>query len=85
MQAVGEAIDATAWPFWSSVVERLAEACGALGFERFPLAFQWNDAPGRTVEEVLDRLESAALGLEVRALSQTLEVAVPLEPAEVSA
>ena len=39
----------------------------------------WNDAPGRTLEEVLDRLESTALGLEIKALSETLEVTVPLE------
>jgi hypothetical protein len=29
----------------------------------------WNDVPGRTLDEVLDRLESTALGLEVRALA----------------
>lgn len=29
----------------------------------------WNDQPGRTFEEVLDRLESTALALEVRALA----------------
>ena len=48
----------------------------------FPLAggsiVNWNNAPGRTLAEVLDRLESTALGLEIRALSETLEVAVPL-------
>lgn len=29
----------------------------------------WNDEPERTLEEVLDRLESTALALEVRALA----------------
>jgi hypothetical protein len=37
----------------------------------------WNDTPGRTLDEVLDRLESAALALEVRALA----AAQPAEPA----
>jgi len=30
---------------------------------------EWNDQPGRTVDEVLDRLESTALALEVRAFA----------------
>ena len=42
----------------------------------------WNDTTGRTLEEVLDRLESTALGLEIKALSETLEVHVPLESVE---
>lgn len=36
--------------------------------------FAWNDAKGRTVEEVLDRLESTALALEVRALAASVDV-----------
>lgn len=34
---------------------------------------QWNDTPGRTIDEVLDRLESAALNLEIRALAESVE------------
>jgi hypothetical protein len=34
-----------------------------------PLVVNWNNAPGRTLDEVLDRLESTALALEVRALA----------------
>lgn len=54
----------------------------ALGFSDAFSAdlFNWNDALGRTVEEVLDRLESTALALEVRALAaaeKPVEVPVP--------
>jgi hypothetical protein len=48
----------------------------ALGFAKNQDAFLewgdmgvWNDASSRTVDEVLGRLESTALGLEVRALA----------------
>jgi hypothetical protein len=34
-----------------------------------PALGDWNDTSGRTLDEVLDRLESTALGLEVRALA----------------
>lgn len=63
--------------------ERLAIRLNALGFES-PLfselksremavdvtqAVMWNDTPGRTAEQVIDRLESTALALEVRHLA----------------
>jgi hypothetical protein len=44
-------------------------AYAALGFDRSGDLFDWNDADERTLGEVLDLLESTALGLEVRALA----------------
>lgn len=61
----------------------VAPPTGYHGPDLFPgSAPDWNDQPGRTLEEVLDRLESTALGLEIKAFSETLEVAVPLESVE---
>jgi hypothetical protein len=58
---------------------RVEAATAALGFRKFTWVpgctldgddclTAWNDNLGRTVDEVLDRLESTALALEVRAL-----------------
>lgn len=41
----------------------------------------WNDDPNRTLAEVLDRLESAALNLEIRALAASDKPAEP-QPAQ---
>jgi hypothetical protein len=48
--------------------DTILHICAVLGFENFGVG-RWNDQPGRTIEEVLDRLESTALALEVRALA----------------
>lgn len=58
-------------------------AAEAMGFESGfamvgPIA-HWNDAKWRTLNEVLDRLESTALALEIRHLSH--ETQAPLEVA----
>ena len=45
----------------------------AMGFTSLADAVGWNDASDRTATEVIDRPESAALGLEIRALSDTVE------------
>jgi hypothetical protein len=53
------------------VIPERASALGqAMGFDtRGAELALWNDAPERTLEEVLDRLGSTALGLEIRALA----------------
>jgi hypothetical protein len=38
-------------------------------FDARPAMTRWNDAPQRTIEEVLDRLESSALALEIKVLA----------------
>jgi hypothetical protein len=39
----------------------------------------WNDRPGRTLDEVLDRLESAALNLEIRHLAKQPAAPLPVK------
>jgi hypothetical protein len=52
----------------------LIAATSALGFVFWTngigtVLHDWNDAPSRTLDEVLDRFEATALALEVRALA----------------
>lgn len=42
---------------------RLLRLAGALGGSAFPDVHSWNDAPGRTADEVVEALERAAYGL----------------------